>query len=354
MNKKKENIINIERPLTLREQEVLSTLIEQYILKAIPVGSGIISKLLEKKLGLSPATIRNVMSELEELNYIYHPHTSSGRIPTDKGYRFYVNNINIDFDNNLLNNSEIKISLNQANKSFEDILKETNRLLGTISNYLSIIKIPEVTDLMVTKLQVISLSSNRLLVVIAFDSNIIKTVTLELDYELDSSIVDSISSYINERVSGKKLSFIKENFIQMLDDFENKSSTLIRLFIDSFDEIFNSSVSNDKIYTYGTQNLFNYPEFESSTSLKSIIEIVENENIIVHLLDDVANQAETIKVLIGSEMNKEELENYSVVMSDYSIGNAVGKIGLIGPKRMHYPKLISIVNQFSHLISSKK
>ena len=154
-----------------REQEILRSIVNLYILKAVPVGSRKLSKFLEGKLSLSPASLRNIMSDLEELDYINHPHTSAGRVPTDKGYRFYVDSLKI-IEN--LTSSEIfevqKLSKN--NELSDQVLKDASRLLGSLSNYLSIVSIPKLIDVVVRKIELIALSANRLLVVLELESNI--------------------------------------------------------------------------------------------------------------------------------------------------------------------------------------
>ena len=166
-----------------REQEILRSIVNLYILKAIPVGSRKLSKFLEGKLFLSPPTMRNIMADLEELNYINHPHTSAGRVPTDKGYRFYVDSMK-SIEN--LTTSEINEvnKLGKINELSDQVLKEASKLLGSLSNYLSIVSIPKLINLVVRKIELIALSSNRLLIVLELESNIVRTVTLESDFEI--------------------------------------------------------------------------------------------------------------------------------------------------------------------------
>lgn len=353
--------------LSLRESEILSSIINLYILKATPIGSRPLSKYLEGKLKLSPATIRNVMSDLEAMNYIAHPHTSAGRIPTDKGYRFYVDNLikiesliginpsieTITWQDQIVDNLQ---NLDNFKNEGDAILKEASKIIGYVSKFLAIVTFPELNDLIVQKIELIQLSSNKLLVVIALDSNIVRTVTLENYFEIDNKHIEKIKNYINDKVQGRTLLFIKENFSDIVQDLDSDSTPIIRLFIDSIDKLFSKVNESEKIITNGTQNLFEYPEFENSEKLKSVIELVENENIIVHILDNyLENLAENIgpKVLIGSEMNNDLMEDYSIVLSPYKIGNANGSIGVIGPKRMNYPKIISLINAVSDYISIK-
>ncbi|MCX6146667.1 MAG: heat-inducible transcriptional repressor HrcA [Candidatus Kapabacteria bacterium] len=341
------------RELSEREQEILRSIINLYILKASPVGSRSLSKYLEDKLNLSAASLRNIMSDLEEMDYISHPHTSAGRIPTDKGYRFYVDSLS-----NFNSSENDIITINQSiiieGNDNDQIFKEATKVLGALSQYLSVIKIPQILDIKVQKMQLISLASTRLLVVLALDSNIVRTVTLEADFEFNTKYLDKISNYINERVSGKSLRFLRENFAELVSEMGYREYPLIRLFVDSVDKIFDTAQDKDKIVTSGTQNLINHPEFDVLSKVKSVIELVENEDIIVHLLDNFGEINNGIKVMIGSEMDNTIMDDYSIILSSYSLGNAIGTIGVIGPKRMNYSRMINLVQGVSSIISTQQ
>ncbi len=232
----------------------------------------------------------------------------------------------------------------------ESVLNQASKILGMISKYLSIIEIPNVYDLIVEQIEIISLYGTRILVVIALNSNIIRTVTLEADFEIDMKILQEISSFINERTSSRKLSYLRQNFSGIMEDYSGKDAPLIRLFIDSVDKLFENSKTTDRIHISGTQNLLSYPEFEDLGRVKGVVELIENEDIIIHLLDNKENARDGIKVLIGRELNNELLEDYSLIVSNYEVGPACGSIGLIGPKRMNYSKMVSLVKYFSSLI----
>lgn len=338
----------IGKDLSERERKILMQIVRLYILKASPIGSRTLSKYLEGEFNLSPATIRNVMADLEELEYITHPHTSAGRIPTDKGYRFYVDSIN---DYIQVNETEInKVKENLSGTDTSNILRDTSRILGMLSNYLSLVKIPKIIDCKVVKMDIIKMSSNRLLIVLALDSNIVKTISLEVDYEIDEKHLFQINQYINEKISDKTIKFIKDNFHSMISDYPSKNIPLLRLFTESLDEIFTTK-NQDQLLVAGTQNLLQYPEFESKERIKSIIELIENQDIVIHLLDEYEEPG-NVKVLIGSEMNDSILDEYALVISSYKLGSSYGSIGLIGPKRMNYPRIISLVKAVSAALSS--
>ncbi|MFA6571044.1 MAG: heat-inducible transcriptional repressor HrcA [Bacteroidota bacterium] len=337
-----------DRELTEREKHILQAIIHLYILQASPIGSRILAKYLEKDLKLSPASIRNVMSDLEEMEFISHPHTSAGRVPTDKGYRFYVDSMNPFED---LSESElIQVKQELLVSPNETVLRDASKVLGMLSHYLGIVKIPHLTDLVVEKIELISLSSTRLLVVIALASNIVRTVTLEAEFEYNSHKLEEISGFINERVGGKQLKYLRENFPQMLSGSNISSMPLVRLFINSIDKIFNYPNIGDRIHIAGAPNLLNNPEFDDLKKVKGIIELLENEDVIVHLLDQYDDSGESLKVLIGKEMGNELFDDYSLIVSKYRIGSASGSIGLIGPKRMQYSRMMSLVYNVAKII----
>ena len=336
------------RELNDRESEILQKIVHLYIVKATPIGSRFLSKYIQDELKLSPATLRNVMSDLEEMHYISHPHTSAGRIPTDKGYRFYVDNMQ-KIEN--LNSKEItSIQDNLAQSSQENILHNASRLLGMLSKYLSVVQMPNFKNYIVQKIELVELSSTKILIVLALESNFVRTVTLELDFEIDHKFIDSISKYINEKISGKPLKFIKENFSGIMEEYDQKNTPLVRLFTDSVDKIFDQQASGQRLVIAGTKHLLSYPEFEDLQRVRSVIELIENEEIIIHLLDKYED-SEGIKILIGKELDNGMFEDYSLIRSSYQIGSASGSIGIIGPKRMNYSKMISLIQLFSQVLT---
>lgn len=337
-----------EIDLNQREQDILRSIVNLYILKAVPVGSRKLSKFLEGKLELSAATIRNIMSDLEELEYIDHPHTSAGRIPTDKGYRFYVDSL---VGLQKLTEAEINFVNKLSEKEVNDkILKEAGNIIALLSKSIGIVRIPNLKDIIVRKVQLLHLSSTRILVVLALESNIIRHVTLEAEYEVENENLEEISSYINEKISGKKLSFIQDNFNELIENINERNAPLIRLFVDSVDEIFHPE-KEERIITAGTQNLLQYPEFEDLNKVRSIIELIEDKDLVIHLIDSNL-ESDSTKVLIGAESGNEQFADYSVVLSSYNFGSAEGSIGLIGPKRMNYGKMMALVNSVSSILGS--
>lgn len=334
--------------LAEREKAILETLIQLYILRASPIGSKLLSKNLAGDMELSSASVRNVMAKLEEAELISHPHTSAGRIPTDKGYRFYVDSL-VKVEG--LTDSEMRAVTENIKAASANVLRDASKVLGRLSKHLSIVVIPQIKDLIVERIEIVSLSATRFLVIVILDSNNVRTVTLEAEFDIDNAHLAEICSYINEKVSGRPLKFLREKFSEVIGDFEYKDMPLVRLFVESVDKIFERHVQEDKLLIAGTKNLLEYPEFEDPGRFRSVIEIIEDEDIIIHLLDKMEKNENGINVFIGSEMQNDSLQDYSLVISSYKYSSATGNIGLIGPKRMDYSRMISLVELVSGTLS---
>ncbi len=339
--------------LSDREREILQRIVHLYILNGNPIGSRYLSKIIQDEMKLSPATLRNVMSDLEDMHFITHPHTSAGRIPTDRGYRFYVDNLS---NYERLDKSELdKIQNNLLNIPQEYAYHNASKLLGALSQYLSIIELPSLKTYIIYKVGIIQLSSNKVLIVLELESDFLKTITLEIGFELNSTELSAITNIINEKIAGKTVAYIRDNFSKIFNKSEFEDNPLIRLFTDSVDKIFDNPKSEQRLMIAGTRNLLNHPEFEDMNRIRTIIELVESEEIIVHILDkidDIANN-DNKNVFIGSELDYDMLDDYSFIRSSFKIGASSGSIGIIGPKRMNYSKMISLVNIFSDILSDK-
>ena len=339
-----------ERELNDREKSILRSIVQSYILTATPVGSRFLSKTSEE-FTLSPATIRNVMADLEEMQFISHPHISAGRVPTDKGYRCYVDTL---MDVQALPEQERHVVKEQLTAlSQEQALKDASKILGALSHCLAIVELPQMSDIIIKRVHLLPLSSDRLLIAMELESNIVRTVTLETDLSVDSSALDQTAEFINSRISGKSIRFVREHLVEMMMEGVKGHHNLLRLFIDSVDTLLNPHTLNDeKVHIAGAQHLLEYPEFDSPNQLRGVIELVENEDVIIHLLDQREEKIDnSVQIVIGNEMKEQRLIEYSMVMGSYSMKGAYGSIGLIGPKRMNYAKMVSLVKYMGQVLS---
>lgn len=337
-----------QRSLTPRETSILQAVVHLFILHGVPVGSRNVSKYLERTMRLSPATVRNSMMDLEELGYIMHPHTSAGRIPTDKGYRFYVDSL-----------APTPSSIGAAHLhvpefsgvSRESIIKDASRVLSSLSRHLALVQIPQLRSAFVRRVELVQLSSERLIVVIDLDSDTIRTISLETTTPIDYNTIDSLSRFVNDKLVGRPLHVIDSVISDSVDQLTFADPSLLRLFVEQLSNITRESASGS-IHVSGTTNLIDQPESSSPDRLRSVIELIENEDVIVHLLGN-ASTVEGVSVRIGNEITDANLADYSLIATTYRAGTAQGSLGIIGPRRMDYGRMISIVQMMSSVLTSR-
>ncbi|MFA5405295.1 MAG: heat-inducible transcriptional repressor HrcA [Ignavibacteria bacterium] len=344
----------VQENLSNREKEVLRYIVENFIKYALPVGSRAISK--KTDLNLSSATIRNVMSDLEGLDLLETPHTSAGRKPTDKGYRYYVDSL---MNKENLNKSEINFIKSQIEDSKtsvvdnEDLFLETSRILGKISHQLAVVTQPFLNMGIFEKLELINISSKKILVVLNIKSGYVRTVMMEVESEISRDKLDNLATFLNERLQGLTLKEIRETFVERVTDYKYKEPELIQMFINSIDKLYFDEEKGRKIFVGGTGDIITQPEFDDPKNFKSIIDLTEDKNLVVHIFQKPGKRNNEVMISIGSENNEKKLRDYSVVCTSYSFGEIKGSIGIIGPKRMNYKKMVSLIEYTSKLISEK-
>ncbi len=337
--------------LTDREKIILRYIIEDFIQTANPVGSRYISKKTDIKL--SPATIRNVMSDLEDLYFITHPHTSGGRVPTDKGYRYFVNEL---MDIEPLKPSEkakIKKAIDEMEAGGDDIFKETSKILGRLTKEISIVSQPYFSNGVFEKLELVSLSSTKVLVVVSIKSGLVRTLLFDVDSEINRDKLEKITRLLNEKLSGLTLKEIRTTYKDRMGDLKLEETGVLKVFVDSINKIFQDESEGMTLYFGGTVEILSQPEFGNTEDYKSLIELTDEKNVVIHVLNNLPADINNVGISIGEESKDNKLKNYSIVSTSYSIGDASGKIALIGPKRMDYSKLISLLNYTSELIKGK-
>ena len=337
--------------LTDREKTILRYIIEDFIQSANPVGSRYISK--KSDINLSAATIRNVMSDLEELSYITHPHTSGGRVPTDKGYRYFVNELMDVEPLKSSDKSKIKKQYDELDLSGDEIFKETSKILGRIAQEISIVSQPNLSSGILKKLELINLSSTKILVVVSITSWLMRTVIFDVDTQVSRDKLDRLSRVLNEKLAGLTLKEIRNSYLDRIGELKFEQSGIINIFVDSIDKIFHDEKQGMSLYIGGTVEILSQPEFGNTKDYKNIIELTDDKNVVFRVLNDVPFDENGLAISIGEENKDEKLKNYSVVSTSYSFGDVSGKIAIIGPKRMNYSKMISLLNYTSQLIIEK-
>jgi heat-inducible transcriptional repressor len=336
--------------LNERERTVLRYLVHDFIETAIPIGSRYISKRHEDVLGLRSASIRNVMSDLEYLGYLNHPHTSAGRIPTDLGYRFYLDQLMEVEALPARNKREIRRTLDQAVGEADELLKEASKILGKVSHQLCVVTSPHMSSGMFERIELVQITTSRLLVIISVKSGLVKTLMIEVGSELPREKLDDLSRMLNDRLTGLTLAQIRDSFVQRVADVQDEETGLVRIFIGSVDKVFGGQ-KVEKIHMAGAESMVQQPEFIHPEDLRSVVELINNEEIIIHVLEKNEPAPREVKVTIGTEHNDEKMTPYGVITSTYTIGEIVGSIGLIGPKRMRYARTIPLVDYVARTIS---
>lgn len=341
--------------LTYREKEVLKFIVENFVKSALPIGSRNISK--QTSLNLSPASIRNVMSDLEDLELISTPHTSAGRIPTDKGYRFYVDSLMKDEKLSEDEKNYLKTFFAEnENTSIDNgkVFSEISFILGKISHQLTIVTQPFLNEGALENIELVNISSNRILVVLNVSGGFVKTVLMEIDVVVSKSKLDALSIFLNEKLRGLSLKVIKETFKERVKESSMVDANLIQMFINSTDKIYGDNDANDKFFIGGRGEIILQPEFDDPVSFKNIIDIAEDRNLVIHILNSSDFKDDHVTVRIGEEIQEGKLKDYSLIVSSYTMGNVKGNVGIIGPKRINYPKMITLLKYTSHLLSEIK
>ncbi len=341
----------LHEELNDREKTILRSIIQQFILTASPVGSRNITK--KFNVGVSPATVRNIMSDLEDTGFIDHPHTSAGRVPTDKGYRYYVDTL---MEIQKLKNTDkgiIDKSLDQNILETDEILKIASRLLSSITNQIACVTYPTLDKGILEKIQLVSLTSTRLLVVVSIKSGLVKTITLEFNSEIGNIKLHKVETLLNERLNGLTFQEIRKTVKERFVDVGENEKPVIRLFIDSVDKIFKDHHKEDKLVISGATNVIHQPEFEDPEKFQSIIELIENKDIIIHIMDkQKLDSVDNIVISIGRENEVEKFNEYSFITKEYKFGETSGTLGIIGPKRMEYSRIIAIIDYLSKILSN--
>ena len=327
-----------------RKRKILNAIIKTYLETGEPVGSRTISKYTD--LNLSSATIRNEMSDLEDLGYIIQPHTSAGRIPSDKGYRLYVDEMLKDKHNEV---KEMKEKLIEKADKLEVILENAAKLLASDTNYTSMITKPKYKKHVVKFLQLSDFDIHKLLMVLVLDNNLVKNRIIDVPIELDKEMVLKLNIVLNTFLQGLGIEGINIAVIQKLKEQAGEYKELVELILDEIAKIIDEE-DQLQIYTSGATNILKYPELSDKNKASEILHTLEEKNMLTRLITDkMENDAEEtgIQVYIGNESSIESMKDCSLVTATYKVEDGVyGKVGIIGPKRMDYERVVESLQNF--------
>jgi heat-inducible transcriptional repressor len=351
-------------PLTDRERAVLEAVIETYVQTAEPAGSRTIAQ--RHQLGLSPATIRNTMSDLEEKGYLYHPHTSAGRIPTDLAYRVYVDYLMRPPTVAPAQAQRIRGELEGQRTAVEAILSRAAQVLGVLTNELGVAVAPTIDEAVLDRIDLLQVSSERLLLVLALRSGAVRTIFVEVPAELAAEAVQKVAVVLNERLAGLTLKEIRATLADRLRDAgpsESGSSELLNIFVQEADDLFDVPIApsgssggagggggSGPVHLGSTQPLTGQPEFSTRAQLQGLLDVTERRDLLRDALTARGGGGEGLTITIGQEHADARLSTFTLVTSTYRCGPLTGVIGVLGPTRMAYDKIAALVNHTSRLV----
>lgn len=330
-----------------RKKQILQAIIEEYINTAEPVSSG--SLVEDYELEYSSATVRNEMSELEKMGYLEKPHTSSGRIPSEKGYRFYVDELLKDDNISLEEIKYISDKLETKINEIEELTQITANTISEVTHYTTVSIGPKVTEQRINEIKFILLGTRMLMAVILTDTGLVKETIIKFDEDINEKQVETINYMFNKRLNGKLLSEISGNLEEYIYDEMKYSVKVIKPIIDQLKKAIQQ---DETIHLEGQNRAFELPEFNSLEIAKNFMNVLDTKDLMTDMLN--TGFAQDINVYIGEENEKDELKDFSVVTFKHKIGNKdIGTIGIIGPKRMNYSKVISVMKYISKKLNEK-
>ena len=316
-----------------RKEKILKAIIQTYLETGEPVGSRTISKYSDLKL--SSATIRNEMSDLEELGYIIQPHTSAGRIPSDKGYRFYVDQIIKEKDSQVEHMQELMI---QRVDRVELLLKQLAKVLANNTNYATLISGPSYNQTKLKFIQLSKVEEHKLLVVVVVEGNIIRNSFVTIDEELSDEELLNLNILLNSSLNGLTIEEINLGVIAKMKEQAGSHRRVVDLVLNEVSEVIRFQDEDLQIYTSGATNIFKYPELIGTLEHKELLRgLIDGQQ--QNKTDDPDNE---IQVYIGDETPVQSMKDCSIVTANYALGDGMrGTIGIVGPKRMDYEKVVS-------------
>ncbi len=330
--------------LNERKIKILEAIITDYIATAEPVGSRTIARKYD--LGISPATIRNEMSDLEEMGFIEQPHTSAGRIPSQSGYRMYVDNM---MHKRMLTDDEAEFLKNAISfnvNRVEYLMQQTAKALAMLTNYTTVVTEPKSSGVKIKHIQLVPVDKNTAAAVVVTENNAIKNHIIKAKNMPDADGLYRLSGKINSVLENYALDDINSDRVQeALKEFADYSELIVNVF-----KAVISTVRQEEdvhLYTSGVRNLLGFPEFSDVNKAKNIFQAFEEKDMLITLLGGGENTAaDKIEIVIGGENKMEELKDCSIVRANYRYGkNSVGKIGIIGPTRMNYSQTVSVLDE---------
>jgi heat-inducible transcriptional repressor len=333
--------------LTQRSKQILEAIIEDHIATAEPVGSRAITR--RHGIGLSPASVRNVMADLEEMGYLASPHTSAGRVPTDKAYRLYVDSLMELRRMQQVEEDEIRQRYTRTGRDVGLILKETSRLLSSLSHYMGIVMAPHFTAHTLRQMEFVKLGGGRLLAIIVTDSGTVQNKIIEAERDISHEDLVRMTNYLNGLLAGLPIAQVRQRILQEMEDHKTSYDQMLAEAL----ALSRQTVTDDaaELFVEGQANILDQPEFANTARLKEIFRAFEEKGQLVELLDR-SLQAPGVQIFIGSESRLNQMEGLSLITASYMTGSdTLGVLGVIGPTRMGYSHVVPIVDYTARLVS---
>ncbi|HEY7897367.1 MAG TPA: heat-inducible transcriptional repressor HrcA [Gemmatimonadaceae bacterium] len=332
-----------------RERMVLEAVIQTYVATAQPAGSRQLARRFN--FGVSPATIRNTMSDLEEKGYLFHPHTSAGRVPTDVAYRVYVDSILPAQSFTTTERDRLALQISGGGSAVETILRRAAQSLGIITQELGVALGPSFDASRLDRIELVRLASDRLLVVLSVQGGGVRTIYVDARGEVADEAIAEVSRVLNERLGGLTLREVRSTLAQRLRDTPAGAAELINIFVEEGEHIFDVALDSANDVMLGAASvLAEQPEFASADSMRRLVALTETRHYLAEVLRKRSDSS-GVSITIGNEHDDPALENFTLVTAQYRVGALNGVIGVIGPTRMPYDKVISLVTHTSQLVT---
>jgi heat-inducible transcriptional repressor len=333
-----------------RAQHLLRVLVQRYIREGTPVGSRTLSK--DSGLDLSPATIRNIMSDLEELGFVAAPHTSAGRVPTDKGYRFFVDTL-IDLrppDDPQLR--QLQRMLGTRDEGTQAVVASASKLLSTVTQLAGLVTLPRTTHAALRQIEFLPLSERRVLAILVVNNREVQNRILHVSREFSQDELRQAANYLNEQFAGRDLEAVRVNLLEDLEQTQRSMDKLMRDAISLARDALVPATAEGEFVLDGAANLIGLNELSNMEKLKQLFEAFNRQRDILHLLDQ-SMHSNGVQIFIGRESGYQLLDECSVVTAPYTTADEVaGVLGVIGPTRMAYERVIPIVDITAKLLSA--
>jgi heat-inducible transcriptional repressor len=342
---------NRDELLNERAQHLLRLLVESYIRDGQPVGSRALSR--DSGLNLSSATVRNVMADLEELGFVSSPHTSSGRVPTDKGYRFFVDTLLRVQPLDTPAVDEIRRQLDSSNDSSKALVAAASQLLSSVTQLAGVVTMPRSESASITQIEFVPLSENRVLVVLVYNDREVANRIIQLERYRSAEELRRAANFLNDQFRGRTVEQARREILRQLEEAHEHLNQVMRDAIDVAHQLFDAPREEKLEYVIaGETNLMGFAELSNVEKLRRLFETFNEKRDFLHLLDQ-SLRAEGVQIFIGHESGYRTLDDCSVVMAPYAADEAVvGVLGVIGPTRMAYERIIPIVDMTAKLLGA--